>query len=119
MIILSLDVWGVGGNLKKNALKRLITLSRPDVILLQETMCNGEKAVEFVKLWLKDWAFCSFDSKGLSGGLLSAWSPKLKTISSSLFPSGILLDLLDSDSSAFRISICTILVLTEFLSKLT
>jgi hypothetical protein len=54
--------------------------------------------------WLKDWYFCTFDSEGLSGGLLSAWTPKLKSLSSSLLPSNIIVDVLDYVSNcSFRI----------------
>lgn len=44
MIVLSFNACGVGGKSKINALKRLFFTSRPDFILVQETMCSGEKA---------------------------------------------------------------------------
>jgi len=42
MKILSFNCRGLAGPLKKSALKRVVALGHPDVILLQETLGVGE-----------------------------------------------------------------------------
>jgi len=96
MIVLSFNAREVGGSPKINALKRLFQVSRPDFLLIQETMCNGDKGVESFKSWLKDWSFSSIESKRIYGGLITAWSLRFKAISSSQIPSGIIIDVVDN-----------------------
>jgi exonuclease III len=69
MIILSLNARGVGGAPKIQALKRMVVECKHDIILVQETMCPGEKAIELAfSLWLKDWSFCAKDAIGFLRG---------------------------------------------------
>jgi exonuclease III len=75
MIIVTLNVKGVGGNSKFLALKRFLDSEKPDVLLIQETMVYLEKKKEmFVKL-LPNWYFCGVDSLRIFGGLLTNWNP--------------------------------------------
>jgi hypothetical protein len=46
MIVISLNVRGVGGAPKFLALKRLFDLVKPDIVMIQETMVDGNKARE-------------------------------------------------------------------------
>ena len=75
MIILSLNVKGVGGNTKSLALKHLFEYARLDVVCIQETMVCGAKAGEVFSKLLVDWEMCTVDSIGKSGGLFSSWKP--------------------------------------------
>ena len=45
-------------------------------------MTTGEKVRFVIEPWLKNWSFFSLDLDGLSRGLISAWNPSLKAISS-------------------------------------
>jgi hypothetical protein len=65
----------------------------PEVILLQETKCEGSKERAILEKWLKNWSFCSIESEGILGGILTGWSPSYKSISSSTFNSTILVKL--------------------------
>jgi hypothetical protein len=44
MIILSLNIRGIGGPLKTSAFRRLLLRLSPNIILLQETLTDGQKA---------------------------------------------------------------------------
>jgi hypothetical protein len=61
MICLSFNSSEVGGAPKPLALKRLIRVFAPDIILIQKTKCLGSKEVEFFFPWLKDWSYISLD----------------------------------------------------------
>ena len=75
MIILSLNVHGLGGKTKTHSLRTLIRSVKPDFILLQETMCSDLPALFAFSKLLPSWEFCAVSAHGLSGGLLSAWNP--------------------------------------------
>jgi exonuclease III len=81
MIIMSLNVRGVKGAPKIQSLKCLVFDCKPYIILVQETMCSGEKAMESFSPWLKEWSFCTKDTIGFSRDLLTAWSPNFKKVS--------------------------------------
>jgi hypothetical protein len=101
---MSFNIHGIKGAPKMLALKRRVKSYALDVILLQETVCDSSKAVDSLSPWLKDCSFCSFDSDGHFGGLVTTWIPKLKAISSLLLNPGILVELEVRDlGSSFRI----------------
>ena len=75
MIILSLNVRGLGGRPKSFGLRSLIKALHPDLILLQETMCSDLPALLSFSKILPSWEYCAISARGLSGGLLSAWNP--------------------------------------------
>jgi hypothetical protein len=64
MIIFPLNARGVRGASKFQALKILVANNKPNILLIQETMCLGEKDVEDFKTWLRDWSFSTSDSIG-------------------------------------------------------
>ena len=76
MLILSLNIRGVGGPHKKCALGRLVSSLKPDIILLQETMAESCKAIDFMSGIVGNWFMSAIDAVGLFGGLLLAWDPK-------------------------------------------
>jgi hypothetical protein len=92
MIVLSLNVRGVGGAPKFLSLKRLLELVKPDVFFVQETMVCGNKAREVFSKLLSQWKMCVVDSSGLSGGFLSSWNPNKDNFDAYLTPAGILLE---------------------------
>lgn len=75
MIIVSLNMRGLGGRPKQLALHKLIDMLQLDLVLLQETMMNGDKARDLSAQFLAGWEMCSIDSNGQSGGLLSNFVP--------------------------------------------
>jgi ABC-type uncharacterized transport system YnjBCD ATPase subunit len=89
MIFLSFNVRGVGGAPKKLALKRMFLSLKPDIIMIQETMCPSDKAREIFSPWLRNWSFSTIDASGLSTGLLTGWSPNFQALSSSVVLSSI------------------------------
>jgi hypothetical protein len=92
MIVLFLNVKGVGGDPKNLALKRLFDMIKPDLVMIQETMVLGVKAREVFSIFFPTWNFCVVDSKGFSRGLLSAWNPKKAMLNVFLNLAGILLE---------------------------
>ena len=104
MRILSLNVRGLGGLAKQKSLRHLFVSLSPDVVLFQETMTSSYPALfAFFKL-CPGWEFCALNSKGLSGGILSGWNPKLLKCKAFHTVAGILLKSLIRGSS-FELSI--------------
>ena len=76
MLILCLNVHGLGGRTKSLSLRSLFNSLNPDFILLQETMCSASPALFAFSKILPSWELCAISARGLSGGLLSAWNPR-------------------------------------------
>jgi hypothetical protein len=89
---------------KMISLKRMIKSFKPDIILLQEIMCSSKKSRETLELWFKKWSFCVVDTKGMSRGLITGWSPNFKASSSSYFRSSIYFKLRHKDNDFFFFS---------------
>ena len=77
MKILSMNIWDFGGLTKQKSLCSLFTSLKPDMILLQETMCSFSHALNLFSKLKPGWELCSIDSTGLLGGLLLGWNPLL------------------------------------------
>jgi hypothetical protein len=92
MIVLLLNVRGVGGAPKTLALKILFDMVKLDLVMIEETMVVGVKVREVFSNFFPTWNFCAVDSKGLSGGLLSSWNPKNANLNTFLTPAGNLLE---------------------------
>jgi len=92
MIVLSLNVRGVGGAPKTLSLKILFDMVKLDLVMIEETMVVVVKAREVFSNFFPTWNFCVVNSKGLSRGLVSAWNPKKANLNSFLTPAGILLE---------------------------
>lgn len=67
--------------------------SKANIILIQETMCLGDKEMISLEIFLKDWSLSHLDDDCHSGGLISRRSPNYSTISSSHLPFTILMKL--------------------------
>ena len=65
MKVLSFNCRGLAGPGKKSAFIRVLTLEHPDVILLQETIGEGEVIRERLEIWLPRWSFVTVDARGL------------------------------------------------------
>jgi exonuclease III len=75
MILLSLNIRGVGGALKKASLRRLIDNIHPSIIFLQETLVDEQRSHAFINGLKPHWFVSAVNSVGTSGGLLVAWDP--------------------------------------------
>jgi hypothetical protein len=91
MILLSINIRGVGGPLKLPSMRRLIDNTKPDLIFLQETLVDEEKARKFMFYLCPSWMYNVVSSVAKSGGLLVAWNPDLFEIKPFLCVGGILL----------------------------
>jgi exonuclease III len=47
MLLLSLNIRGIGGTLKVASFRRLVDHTRPEIIFLQETLVSAQKAKDF------------------------------------------------------------------------
>jgi hypothetical protein len=53
-----------------------------DIVMIHETMCIGQRALDFFSSFLKDWSFSTVDVVGQSRGLITRWNPHFVSISS-------------------------------------
>ena len=72
MKIVSMNICGFGGPTKQKSLKDLFTSLNPDIILLQETMCDHVSALCLFAFMKTGWEFCAIDALGIYGGILLA-----------------------------------------------
>ena len=75
MIVLSLNIRGIRGTLKAASFRRLLAGTSTDLIFLQETLSDDQKAREFIHRFRPSWLSSAINSIGNSGGLLVAWDP--------------------------------------------
>jgi exonuclease III len=76
MIMLSLNIRGVGGPLKLASMRRLLSTVSPHIIFLQETLTTDVKARDFMFTLKPDWLACVVSAIGHSGGMLVSWDPR-------------------------------------------
>jgi hypothetical protein len=98
MIMLSIISRGVRGPQKDLFIKMILSILKPYVILIQETMCLGEKAWEVFSPSLRNCSFFSLDEDDMLGGVLTGWSLDFKELSSSSFHSSISVTVKHKDS---------------------
>ena len=91
MIVLSLNIQGIGGTLKAASFRRLLERSKPDIIFLQETLSADQSSRDFVFHFRPSWFTVAVSSIGNSRGLLVAWDPSLFDLRPILTSGGILL----------------------------
>jgi hypothetical protein len=91
MIVLSLNLRGIGGLHKTASFRNLLDQSRPNVILLQETLTTDQKSRAFLHSFRSSWVTAAVNATGSSGGLLVAWDPGFFDLVPSLTCGGILL----------------------------
>ena len=91
MLLLSLNVRGIGGTLKAASFRCLMNQTRPEIIFLQETLVFAQKARDFFYIFFPSWVICSVNSVGTYGGLLVTWDPSLFDLTPFISVGGILL----------------------------
>jgi hypothetical protein len=92
MIILSLNLRGFGGTHKLTSLKALFSHIKPDIVFLQETLVNSDKAIRLFLQCAPSWNVVALNPSGRSGGLLSGWNPTFAEISAIDTLAGIYLE---------------------------
>jgi exonuclease III len=91
MIVLSLNIRGIGGPLKAASFRRLLNTTLPDLIFLQETLVSDQLSRDFVHRFRSSWVTVAVSSLGNSGGLGAAWNPDLFELTPYLLRGCILL----------------------------
>jgi hypothetical protein len=91
MILLTLNIRGVGGPLKQTSLHRLLNNSSLGIIFLQETLVSVEKARSFMCKLISEWMICVVSSVGTSRDLFASWDPNLFAFDHVLSYGGILM----------------------------
>ena len=74
MKIMSFNHQGLAGPLKRPALRRVVDLKNPDVMLLQDTLGVGDVIKAKLESWFLGWQFVTLDVRGRSGGLAMGWN---------------------------------------------
>jgi exonuclease III len=77
MKILSLNCQGVASPSQKYALKRMIFVNQPDIVMLQETFRDEVNVVPVFECLVPGWKFVGIDEKGRFGGLVIGWNFRL------------------------------------------
>jgi hypothetical protein len=91
MILLSINLRGVGGPQKIASVRRLLNNTLPDIILVQETLVDEVRARSFLSTLRPDWYTATVSSVGKSGGLLVSWDPSKLDLKSYICCGGLLL----------------------------
>ena len=73
----SFNCRGLAGPLKRPALRRVVDLEHPDVIILQETLGVGDVIKEKLESWFQGWQFVTLDVRGHLGGLAMGWNTRV------------------------------------------
>jgi hypothetical protein len=91
MLLLSLNIRWIGGELKLASVCTVLDKNRPKIVLFQETMVLAEKARDFIFKIQPNWLCCAVNSNGSSGILMVSWDPKFFYFIPSLTCTSILL----------------------------
>ena len=75
MLLLSLNLIGVGGPQKTSSMCKLLNKTLSDIIFVQETLVDEMRARSFISTLRPDWYTCAVCLVGKLEGLLVAWDP--------------------------------------------
>ena len=82
MRYISWNCRGLGSPQKAEAMKDLVRINKPEIILVQETKMEGDLALQAGKLFWKKGPGKAVSSRGASGGLATFWdSSKFELLS--------------------------------------
>ena len=100
MKVLSWNCRGMGSKAKEEAMKDLIRLSQPDILLIQETKMEKEAFLQVSGNFWKKGGGLPVSSRGASGGIGMLWDDKkVELIESKHCLHWILTKLLHKDSN--------------------
>ena len=100
MHVISLNIRGFGGLAKQKTLRSLFRSLKPDMILVQETLCSTYPALWAFSKLMPGWEFCAINAPGLSRGLLTGWNPLSMRCKAFVTVAGILVHARFRDSSS-------------------
>ena len=83
MKLLSFNCQGLAIPSKRLALQRLLEITRPDIVMLQETLGAEVVIVLLLERLQKGWSFFGLDASGRFGGLAMGWNQKSIKLESS------------------------------------
>jgi len=72
MIFTTYNIRGMTGAAKRRALRRFLSTSETQLILIQETMISADDAISSFLHIRPHWRVSTIDAIGLSGGILTA-----------------------------------------------
>ena len=98
MLLLSLNIRGMGGILKLASVRGVLDKVQPNIIFLQETLVHVEKSRAFFHILRPKWHCCAVNSVGKLGGLLVSWDPNFFELFPYLTCGGMLLTCTDMES---------------------
>lgn len=70
MILMTLNIRGLGGAPKLHSLQRILIVHKLDILFLQEILVNKDNARHFLTSLCPSWLVSAVNSVGNSGGLL-------------------------------------------------
>ena len=73
MIFISYNCRGLASQPKKLALRELVRVHSPDVLMLQETLGKGEEVIGLLTKLLPGWLFQTLDANGRNGGVVTGY----------------------------------------------
>ena len=76
MKLMSFNCRVLAGPHKISALKRVVGLEHPDILMLQETLCVGEVVKAKLQSWFPGWNFETLNVRGCYGGLEISWNER-------------------------------------------
>ena len=76
MKVLSCNSRGIASPRKRSALRWVVELDQPEIILLQETLGEGLEVKTKLESWFGGWCFETLDVRGRSGGLAIGWNSR-------------------------------------------
>jgi len=77
MILLSLNLRGVGGTQKSASFRHVLDTTHQNIVFLQETLVHEQKAPSFMNKFRPSWVSCVVSLVGTTGSLLVLWDPYL------------------------------------------
>jgi len=92
MLLLSLNIRGMKGTLKKASIRILLEQTRLEIIFfLQETLVLAQNSRDSMHALRPSWVSCVVNALGTSGGLRVSWDPTVYDLVPFLTIGGILL----------------------------
>ena len=76
MKVLSFKCWGLAGPHKRSALRWVVEIDQPEIMLLQETLGVGLEVKAKLESWFGGWCFETLDVRGCLGGLAIGWNTR-------------------------------------------
>jgi len=73
MKLLTFNCRGLAIPQTKSALKQLVIIHQPDVVLFQETLADKAMATKILTSLFSGWFLLDMDARGSSGGLVIIW----------------------------------------------